>query len=121
MIFQPHGFQPTRMMKEGYVKVFSELLRPQDVLVMPEIYYVGGSANYVDGKIVPLPKDISSRDVVEGVSRTHAAARYFAQRSDIPVYIAKEARAGDSIVVMGSRDETLPDFAAQILAAVKES
>ncbi len=54
VVFQPHGFQPTKMMKQGYIDTFFEILRPDDVLLMPDIFYVGGTANIVDGQVVAL-------------------------------------------------------------------
>ncbi|MGI6525639.1 MAG: Mur ligase family protein [Bdellovibrionota bacterium] len=114
IIFQPHGFQPTKMMREGYVEVFSHLLDKDDILLMPEIYYVGGTANLVDGKVVPLPKDISSKDLVDEIVLKIPQARYFEKRSDIPPYLSSLRKSGDIIGVLGSRDETLPDFSREL-------
>ncbi len=113
VIFQPHGFQPTKLMKEGYIDTFNNFLGKDDLIVMPEIYYVGGSANIVDGKEIPLPKDISSKDLINEI--TNPKAYYFEKRGDIPNFIKGVVLPGDTVVVMGSRDETLPDFAREIL------
>ncbi|MCK4911063.1 MAG: hypothetical protein KAR83_05455, partial [Thermodesulfovibrionales bacterium] len=42
-IFQPHGFGPTRLMRDEYVRVFREHLRPEDRLIVLPIYFVGGT------------------------------------------------------------------------------
>lgn len=118
VVFQPHGFQPTKMMKDGYIDTFSETLRPQDVLVMPDIFYVGGSANLVNGEVVALPKDISSRDVVEPVQRRGREAHYIPKRKDVVPFLAERASEGDVIIVMGSRDESLSDFAREIVSTL---
>ena len=115
LIFQPHGFQPTKMMRSGYVETFSEGLRSTDLLVMPEIFYAGGSANLVDGKLVALPTDISSKDLIDEIKPALTNSFYFADRREIPRFIGEQAQAGDAVVVMGSRDETLPEFAREIL------
>ena len=117
-VFQPHGFQPTKMMRQGYIEVFSRQLRPDDCVIMPEIYYAGGTLNLVDGKVIPLPKDISARDLIEEIRKEHAHAYYFEERAAIPSFLAELAAPGDTIVVMGSRDESLPEFARSILAAL---
>ncbi|MFN3740788.1 MAG: UDP-N-acetylmuramate--L-alanine ligase [Thermodesulfovibrionales bacterium] len=52
-IFQPHGYGPTRLMKDGYIKVFSEALSDRDHLIILPIYYSGGT----------VQKDISSHDL----------------------------------------------------------
>lgn len=115
VVFQPHGFQPTKMMRDGYIETFSETLRPQDVLLMPDIFYVGGSANLVNGEVVALPKDISSRDVVEPVQKRGREAHYIPNREDILPFLAERATEGDVVIVMGSRDESLSDFAREIV------
>jgi UDP-N-acetylmuramate--alanine ligase len=119
VVFQPHGFQPTKMMKDGYIDTFSTLLRPQDVLVMPDIYYVVGTANIVDGKVVPISRDISSKDVVDLVAARGREAHYLPSRPEVIAYLTGAVKPGDTIGVMGSRDETLSDFAAEILAAIE--
>ena len=118
VVFQPHGFQPTKMMKQGYIETFSTVLRPQDMLLMPDIYYVGGSVNIVNGQAVSLPKDISSRDVTDGVTQSGKTAHHIPLRSDITQFIVKNVRAGDAVIVMGSRDESLSDFAREIYQAI---
>lgn len=114
-VFQPHGFAPTKMMKQGYIDTFSVVLRSQDVLVMPDIYFAGGTANIVNGEVVELPKDISSKDVVSGVIAAGREAEYIPRRGDIVSYIKERAREGDVVLVMGSRDETLSDFALELV------
>jgi UDP-N-acetylmuramate--alanine ligase len=118
VVFQPHGFQPTKMMKDGYIDTFSSTLRSGDVLIMPDIFYVGGSANVVNGEVVALPKDISSRDVVGPVSERGREAHHIPNRTDILPFLQKNARSGDSVIVMGSRDESLSDFAKEIVRAL---
>jgi UDP-N-acetylmuramate--alanine ligase len=114
-VFQPHGFAPTKMMKQGYIDTFKGVLRAQDVLVMPDIYFAGGTANVVNGELVMLPKDISSNDIVSGVIAAGKQSVYIPERKDIVGFIGKQAKEGDVVLVMGSRDETLSDFALELL------
>jgi UDP-N-acetylmuramate--alanine ligase len=85
---------------------------------MPDIFYVGGSANLVNGEVVALPKDISSRDVVEPVQRRGREAHYIPNRKDVVPFLAERASEGDVIIVMGSRDESLSDFAREIVSTL---
>lgn len=119
VVFQPHGFQPTKMMKDEYIKTFASTLRRDDMLIMPDIFYVGGSANLVNGEVVALPKDISSRDVVEPVKGCGRDAVYIPRRDDIVPYIKERAEPGDVVIVMGSRDESLSDFAREIVQGLR--
>jgi UDP-N-acetylmuramate--alanine ligase len=116
VIFQPHGFQPTKMMKDGYIETFASTLRSSDVLIMPDIFYVGGSVNLVNGEVVTLPKDISSRDVTEPVSLRGKEAHHIPNRADILPFLAARCQPGDTVLIMGSRDESLSDFAQEVAA-----
>jgi UDP-N-acetylmuramate--alanine ligase len=111
VVFQPHGFQPTKMMLSGYIETFARLLRQQDLLVVTPIYYVGGTANVIDGSTVSLPTDISGNDIVAGVCQRGGNARSVSDRAEVPPFLSGLLSAGDVVVSMGSRDETLPEFA----------
>ncbi len=116
VIFQPHGFQPTKMMKDGYIETFASTLRPQDVLILPDIFYVGGTANLVNGEVVEIPKDVSSQDITEPVAQRGREAHYIANRADILPFLTQRCGSGDTVIVMGSRDESLSEFARGIAA-----
>lgn len=107
-VYQPHGFTPTRHLKNELIESFSLGLGREDILVMPEIYYAGGTAS----------KDISSKDLIEEVSRRGIKALFFKCREDIPPALAALAKPGCIILVMGARDATLSEFAADILKAL---
>ena len=107
-VYQPHGFAPTRHLKAELIESFSSGLAAGDVLLMPEIYYAGGTAN----------KNISSDDIVKAVAAAGREARFFENRADIPAALAALARPGDIIGVMGARDATLSAFARQVLEAL---
>ena len=108
-IFQPHGFAPTRLMKEGYIDSFLKQTGDQDVLLFPEIFYQGGT----------VAKDISSKDLADALVAKSRKAFFFENRSDIPSFIANKAQSGDRVIVMGARDGTLTDLAKEILSAVE--
>jgi UDP-N-acetylmuramate--alanine ligase len=52
------------------------------------------------------------------VGKRNRRAEFINDRGAIARRLAGEARAGDRIVVMGARDDTLTDFAKAILACV---
>ncbi|PKL49400.1 MAG: hypothetical protein CVV37_07615 [Nitrospira bacterium HGW-Nitrospira-1] len=99
-IFQPHGYGPTRLMKDGYIRTFAENMREADHLILLPIYYAGGTA----------ARDISSRDIAEGVAASGRSVEVIDDRADV----LKKAGWWDSYVVLGARDDTLSDFAEQI-------
>jgi UDP-N-acetylmuramate--alanine ligase len=107
-VYQPHGFAPTRHLKNELIAAFAAGMRPDDRLWLPDIYYVGGTAS----------KDISSRDVVDPLRAKGLNAFHVPERAAIPSLLAAEARDGDLVLVMGARDPSLSDFARAILAAL---
>jgi UDP-N-acetylmuramate--alanine ligase len=101
-IFQPHGFGPTRLMKEGYTNAFAEKLRVTDHLVLLPIYYAGGTAS----------KDISSKDLADGVRARGKSVEVAQKREDI----LEQLNEYSAYVVFGARDDTLSVFARNIAA-----
>ena len=101
LMFQPQGYGPLRLMKEQFVAGFAKDLGPDDVLVMPEPVYYGGTTD----------KSVSSIDIVTGVTARGRHAESFVTREECGLRLLELARPGDRIVVMGARDDTLTDFA----------
>jgi len=108
-VFQPHGFGPTRFLKNALIEAFVTHLRPDDKLWMPEIYYAGGT----------VTRDISSYEIVTAITERGLRAEFIAQRSEIVGCIAAEARPGDIVLVMGARDPSLTDFCYSIKTALE--
>jgi UDP-N-acetylmuramate-alanine ligase len=108
-VYQPHGFGPTRFLRDDLIGAFASGLRPEDRLYMPEIFYAGGTATH----------DISSREIVTAVRRRGIAASFRAWRKDLVPLLATEARAGDVVLVMGARDPSLSEFCRGIVSALE--
>ena len=105
VMFQPHGFGPLKLMKDQFIAGFAEELAPDDVLVMPEPVYYGGTVD----------RSVSTADIVEGVKGRNRAAFALPDRDACGDRLIELARPGDRIVVMGARDDTLTEFAAGLL------
>lgn len=110
VMFQPHGFGPTKFMKDELIDVFSANLNPDDILYMPEIFYAGGTAD----------KSISSADIINAVANNGRTARFHPTREDVARAMAEESKSGDVITVMGARDDTLPAFCDSILDLLRK-
>ncbi|NBW76327.1 MAG: UDP-N-acetylmuramate--alanine ligase [Sphingomonadaceae bacterium] len=106
--FQPHGYGPLRQMGHELAEVFARLLGPEDVTVLCDPVYFGGTVDRSEGseRIVNLIRDHGGR------------AEYIAAREDCGGYMAQIARPGDRIVIMGARDDTLSVFAREVLAGL---
>ena len=109
MMFQPHGFTPMRMMGRQIIDEFTAQMNNDDLLLLPEIYFAGGS----------VTRDISSQDLVNYAKEKGKQALFFATREDCGQFIIANARSQDRIVIMGARDNTLPEFCKTILKEIK--
>jgi UDP-N-acetylmuramate-alanine ligase len=107
-VFQPHGFGPTRFLRDALIAAFGEHLAPSDVLWLPEIFFAGGT----------VTRDISSADLVAGIAHAGRDARFKTERGHLAPLIAAEARPGDVVLIMGARDPSLTDFGRDCLAAL---
>lgn len=105
VLFQPHGYGPLRKMRQGFIDMFAAALDPEDILLMPEPVYFGGT----------VTRDISSRDIVQPVAAAGRRAEAFGDRAACSDRLIALAAPGDRIVVMGARDDTLTDFARGLL------
>jgi UDP-N-acetylmuramate--alanine ligase len=76
-----------------------------DVLVMPEPVYFGGTVD----------RSIGSRDIINEIARRGRKAFAFADRAACGEHLRSLARRGDRIVIMGARDDSLSQFARDLL------
>jgi UDP-N-acetylmuramate--alanine ligase len=106
VLFQPHGYGPLKTMKDAFIDAFARHLHEEDVLVMPDPVYFGGTVD----------RSVTSHDIVQGVEARGRSAYAFSDRLACGDMLASLARPGDRIVVMGARDDTLSQFAAELLA-----
>ncbi len=102
-VYQPHGYGPARFQREDLIGVFAGSLRPEDLLYMLPIYDAGGTADRI----------ISSRDLV-----SPGQGKVLETREGLPEAIAREARPGDTVILMGARDNSLPALVRAILDAL---
>lgn len=106
VMFQPHGFGPLRLMRREFVRGFLEGLAPDDVLLMPEPVYFGGTT----------VREVTSENIAADIRAGGRAAEAFATRPECGDRLVALAKPGDRIVVMGARDDTLSTFAGEVLA-----
>ena len=105
ILFQPHGFGPLRLMQAEFIDGFAGLMREDDVLLMPEPVYFGGTTD----------RSVGSEDIASGVRAAGRNAEALATREACGDRLIELARPGDRIIVMGARDDTLSVFAAALV------
>ncbi|MFZ1743062.1 MAG: Mur ligase family protein [Pontixanthobacter sp.] len=104
--FQPHGYGPLRQMGHELAETFAAELGPEDITIMCDPVYFGGTVD----------RSLGSERIVELIEEAGGLADHVSKREDCGSLIASIARSGDRIVVMGARDDTLTQFAKELLA-----
>lgn len=104
VIYQPHGFGPTRFLKNEYIDVFRNELKKDDLLFLLPIYYAGGSAD----------KDISSKEIIDELGDVAFEKHAPQCRNDIFDMLRKKVKPGECVLLMGARDPSLSSFARKI-------
>jgi len=105
VLFQPHGYGPLKVMRRELVATFATRLGPDDLLVLPDPAYYGGT----------VTREVTSADIVADIAATGAHAFYIPDRAAAAAHLVAQAQPGDRIVVMGARDDTLSLLAADML------
>ena len=105
LFFQPHGYGPLKAMRRELVDCFARNLADDDVLILSDPAYFGGTTD----------RSVGSAEIVEAVRAAGRRAEHIADRHACGERLVALARPGDRIVVMGARDDTLSQFARQIL------
>jgi UDP-N-acetylmuramate--alanine ligase len=108
LFFQPHGYGPLRAMRRELVAAFAEGMSGEDVLVLCDPVYYGGT----------VERTVTSADIVADVRTAGRLAEHIPDRSEAGRRLAALARPGDRILVMGARDDTLSQFAAEVLESL---
>jgi UDP-N-acetylmuramate--alanine ligase len=101
--FQPHGYQPTRFLREDFVKEIAQALRPEDEIWMSEIYYAGGT----------VVKDISANDLINDLKALGKNAHFVENRNEFLMTVQPHFSDNCVLLLMGARDPSLEQFAKQ--------
>ncbi len=110
VMFQPHGFGPLRLMGNEIVQAFAEHLSSDDVLIMPEVYYAGGTVD----------RSVTAHTIIERVKGKNINAYWFETRDEILPFLSDLCERGDRVVIMGARDDSLHVFAHDVLDLFSE-
>ncbi|MBC7874267.1 MAG: UDP-N-acetylmuramate--alanine ligase [Ferruginibacter sp.] len=101
--FQPHGYKPTKFLRDDFVKEIGGVLRPEDEIWMSEIYYAGGTA----------VKDISAGDLVNDLKELGKNAFFVENRNDFLTAVRPHLIDNCVLLLMAARDPSLEQFAKQ--------
>ena len=108
-VFQPHGFGPTRFLKNELVDTFAGLIRGDDEVSLLPIYYAGGT----------VKKDISSEDSADRIAQRGVRSHAPQTRSELIAGLKQRAKPGDAVILMGARDPSLSRLAQEIIKSLE--
>ena len=100
-IFQPHGFNPLKFMREALVETLATLLHKDDMFLMLPVYYAGGTAAFKP----------TSDEVAEDLRK--AGINALATDRDKAAKIIKTTHA-KAVLVMGARDISLRSWTGKL-------
>ncbi|WP_260482215.1 UDP-N-acetylmuramate--L-alanine ligase [Sphingomicrobium flavum] len=109
VMFQPHGYGPIRQMGEQMARVFADKMKPGDCLYLSDPVYQGGTVD----------TSIGSGWLADQVRQAGGEATHIADRDVIAARLVREAEAGDVILIMGARDDSLITYAQHIVAELQ--
>ena len=105
IMFQPHGYGPLAKMGEPLAEAFAGGMAPGDRLYLPDPVYQGGTVERTRG----------SDWLAQMVQANGRDAVHIADRRALGDALLQEAREGDRILIMGARDDTLAEFANELV------
>ena len=106
VMFQPHGFGPLAKMGDELAGTFARNLRDGDRLFLPDPVFQGGTVDRSRG----------SDWLASEIRQAGGDATHIADRTAIGQALLDIALPSDRIVVMGARDDTLSEFAGDLVA-----
>ncbi len=102
--FQPHGYGPTRFLKNDFIHEIANVLRPGDEIWMSEIFYAGGTAI----------KDISANDLIVEIKAAGKNAYFVEDRNEILEQLRPHLTGDCVLLLMGARDPGLEAFSKSV-------
>jgi len=102
--FQPHGYGPLRQMGEELAATFAKELGPDDITIMCDPVYYGGTVDRSEG----------SERIIGLIREGGGKAEHIPTREACGNRLVELAKQGDRIVIMGARDDTLSVFAKSV-------
>lgn len=108
-LFQPHGYGPFGFMRPELLPALEKVLKKDDVFAFLPVYYAGGTTSF-------RPK---AEEVAAEYDARHPGGRYrfFATRAEAAEFL-RPLGASDAAVVMGARDNSLSDWAKELVGTI---
>lgn len=96
--WRPHGYGPLSKMMKGLDAMFSDTLRPDDMLFLLPVFDAGGTAD----------RSVNSGDLQKRLVANGRKCELLPDHAALVKRINSIAKPGDMIVTMGARDPDIP-------------
>ena len=106
IMFQPHGYGPLAKMGQELALTFAKGMREDDRLFLPDPVYQGGTVDRSRG----------SEWLAAAIRQAGGHADYIGARAALGDRLLNEALPGDRIAILGARDDTLGEFAMELVS-----
>jgi UDP-N-acetylmuramate--alanine ligase len=104
-VFQPHGFGPLGFMRGELLPALESVLRRDDCFIFLPPFYAGGTSSFK-----PTSQEVAAEYAAQG-GRDY---RVCGERRELGALLRAEAGPNDLILIMGARDNSLSDWAAEL-------
>jgi len=105
IMFQPHGYGPIAKMGEELAHTFADGMRQGDRLYLPDPVYQGGTVDRSQG----------SDWLADTIRAAGGDGEHVPDRAEIGRKLLAEALPGDRIAILGARDDSLSEFAHELV------
>lgn len=103
-LFQAHGYGPLGFMRDALKEELSNCLRKQDKFIFLPVFYAGGTTSFKP----------SAEEVCKDYQQTLSNVDHIADKEQTLAYLAKNIQEPTTVVVLGARDPSLPDWASSL-------
>jgi len=104
-----HGYGPLGFMRDELKSELTSALRPQDLFMLLEPYYAGGTSSFKP----------HASEVVDGWALANVVSP--ADRAAAAALLRREVTPRDIVLVCGARDNTLPQWALELTSLARAS
>lgn len=108
VVYQPHGFVSTRIMKDEIIKMLSEMIDERTFFYVLDIYAGGLGVN----------DDISTQLLIDEVQSPYKKdhLKHVQDKEELKKWLKEGTVKGDQIVMMGARTEDLSPLGIEIVS-----
>lgn len=109
VMYQSHSAFSAQNTGDEVAQEVAKVLGENDIFIMPEVYMLNKDTD----------KGVTAKNIIEAVKKYgHENALFIETQAEIFEFIVKNTKPNDHIIIMGARDNSLPDFSRRLLKEI---